>query len=140
VLARGYFANTVSASSNTSFASVAGTSFSTPLVAGGVALILQAHPNWNADKVRRALFQTADIFLATSYFDYQYVKGYGIIDVYAAIHFVHGDVNGDGKADGGDVQPFIDSILGINPDFDEVRRSDMNVDGNPTEDDSRFRE
>jgi subtilase family protein len=131
VMARGVSTMTVTSSDNTSIVGVNGTSLSTPMVAGGVALILDAHPDWNADKVRRALFHTSDIFLATFYFDTEYVRGYGIIDVNAAIQFVHSDINGDGNADGGDVQHFVDSLIGINSDLDELRRSDINADGIP---------
>ncbi|HKQ48893.1 MAG TPA: S8 family serine peptidase [Phycisphaerae bacterium] len=131
VVARGVSTMTVTSSNNTSIVGVNGTSLSTPLVAGGVALILQAHPDWTADKVRRALFHTSDIFLATFYFDFEYVQGYGIIDVDAAIQFIHSDIDGDGLADGNDVQHFVDSLMGINQDLDELRRSDINADGLP---------
>lgn len=36
-----------------------GTSFSTPIVAGGAALLLQAHPDWSAYDVKSALVNTA---------------------------------------------------------------------------------
>jgi subtilisin family serine protease len=37
-----------------------GTSFATPLVAGAVALILEAHRDWTPRRVRSALLATAD--------------------------------------------------------------------------------
>lgn len=129
VLARGFYTNTVAASDNTSIVGVAGTSLSTPLVAGGVALIVQAHPDWTVDKIRRALFHTAQDFVPNATFDPYYARGYGIIDVGAAIAFVHGDIDGDGLANGGDIQPFVDALLGTNGDFDETRRSDCDANG-----------
>ena len=41
------------------YTSAQGTSFSGPIVTGVVALVKQAHPNWNADMVRTALINTA---------------------------------------------------------------------------------
>ncbi|MDW7987752.1 MAG: S8 family serine peptidase [candidate division WOR-3 bacterium] len=38
-----------------------GTSCATALIAGICALILEAHPNWNADSVKQALFSTASL-------------------------------------------------------------------------------
>lgn len=129
VLALGDHTKTVSFSSDTDIVSANGTSLATPLVASGVALILQAHPDWNADKIRRALFQTAGDFTANGTYDPLFIRGYGIINVYAAIQFVPGDINGDGAADGRDIQPFVDALLGTNPDANQVRRSDGNTNG-----------
>ncbi|HPF39114.1 MAG TPA: S8 family serine peptidase [Phycisphaerae bacterium] len=128
-LARGFETQTTSFSTDTTIVGVNGTSLSTPLVASGVALILQAHPDWNADRIRRALFHTANIFEATSTYDPLFVQGYGIINVLAAIQFVHSDINADGVADGRDIQPFADALLSQNPDPDETRRADVNASG-----------
>ena len=61
---------------------VGGTSLSTPLVGGSVALILEAHPDWTPMMVREALMMTADNALAPNN-DY----GWGIIDVLDAIDY-----------------------------------------------------
>ncbi|MEE8171050.1 MAG: S8 family serine peptidase, partial [Phycisphaerae bacterium] len=135
VLARGLDTNTVSATSDSALAAVSGTSLSTPLVAGATALIIQAHPNWTVDRIRRALFHTADRFSVDGTFDPLFIRGYGIIDVWAAINFVHGDIDGDGTADGDDVEPFVRALLDVNPNTDQVRRSDVNADGAVTVDD-----
>lgn len=132
ILARGVDTKTTSFSTNTNIVGVNGTSLSTPLVAAGVALILQAHPDWNADKVRRALFHTAGDFEANSTYDAAFVRGYGIININAAIHFVHGDINSDGFADGRDIEPFVTALLGTNPDASQRRRADSNASGSVT--------
>ncbi len=59
-----------------------GTSGATAMVAGMCALLLEAHPNWNADSVREALFSTASLASAPSD-----SMGFGWPDVYAAIHY-----------------------------------------------------
>lgn len=128
LLARGVSTATNSAVSTTNIIAQNGTSLSTPLLAGGVALVVQAHPTWTVDKIRRALFHTADRFLSTSSYDTAYVRGYGIVNIHAAINFVHGDVNGDGFADGRDVAPFIAALNGTNGDANQNRRSDVNAD------------
>jgi len=50
--------------SSTRFAAADGSSFSTPLVAGAAALVMQQHPDFTADMVRSALINTGsqDIF------------------------------------------------------------------------------
>ncbi len=135
VLALGVSTATIANSSNTAIIGVSGTSLSTPLVAGGVALIIDAHPEWSVDKVRRALLHTSSIFYNTTFYDPQIVRGYGIIDVYAAILFVHSDIDGDGFADGRDIAPFIDAVLNVNPDFDQTRNADVDASGEATVDD-----
>jgi serine protease AprX len=64
------------------YGGVSGTSLSTPLVGGSVALILEAHPDWTPMMVREALMETAD---NASCPDNDY--GWGIIDVMAAIDY-----------------------------------------------------
>jgi serine protease AprX len=57
-----------------------GTSFATPLVAGVVALLLEAHPDWTPDDVRAALLATASRS-TTPDNDY----GWGIVNALAAL-------------------------------------------------------
>lgn len=135
VLAQGVGTQTTSFSNNPDIVGVSGTSLSTPLVAAGAALMIEAHPDWNADKVRRALFQTAEGFLADSTFDPLFVRGYGVVDFYAAIQFVHGDIDGDGLADGRDIESFLSALLGTNVDAGQLRRADANCSGGVTVDD-----
>ncbi|WP_456368506.1 S8 family serine peptidase [Thermococcus sp.] len=62
-----------------------GTSMATPHVAGISALILQAHPNWTPDQVKRALIETADIVKPDEIADIAY--GAGRVNAYKASHY-----------------------------------------------------
>ncbi len=62
------------------FTAINGTSLSAPLVAGSVALLLEARPTWGPFEVREALISTASN-AASPNNDF----GYGIINVYAAL-------------------------------------------------------
>ncbi|MFQ6092802.1 MAG: S8 family serine peptidase [bacterium] len=68
-----------------------GTSFSTPLVAGSAALLLQAHPDWTPVQVREALMMTAS---RASQPDNYY--GWGIVDCLKAINYEFTPVVPDG--------------------------------------------
>ncbi|UCF70046.1 MAG: S8 family serine peptidase [candidate division WOR-3 bacterium] len=59
-----------------------GTSGATAMVAGICALLLEAHPSWNVDSIREALFTTASMAAAPTD-----SMGFGWPDVYAAIHY-----------------------------------------------------
>ncbi len=66
----------------TGWVSYSGTSMATPHVAGAVALILQANPNWTPDQVKTALMNTTnDLGLDWIY------QGAGEIDVWSAINY-----------------------------------------------------
>ncbi|MCP4568571.1 MAG: S8 family serine peptidase [FCB group bacterium] len=82
VCAQGVSTYCASASSSTSYSYVNGTSLSTPLVGGAVALILSARPSLTPQQVRLALMNTADN-AATP--DNTY--GWGVIDVLAALNW-----------------------------------------------------
>ena len=65
----------VSAGKNGKYVITAGTSFSCPLVAGYVACLLQLHPDWKNEDVRKALFSQSHLY---PYYDYR--LGYGVPD------------------------------------------------------------
>lgn len=85
VLARGVGTATVNPYSTTEYSSVSGTSLSTPVLAGAVACLVDAYPNWSVQKMREALFDTADYFVANGTFDPTYVRGYGVINALGAL-------------------------------------------------------
>ena len=111
-----------------------GTSMSAPVVAGAVALWLQADPTLSTADVRRVLRNS-------SYKD-SYVMhgnserwGAGKLDIEAGMRYVlhiedkSGDVNGDGEVNVSDINVVIDIILGGNVNDDVRRRADVNNDG-----------
>ena len=111
-----------------------GTSMSAPVVAGAVALWLQADPTLSTADVRRVLRHS-------SYRD-SYVNrgnperwGAGKLDIEAGLRYVlniefkPGDVDGDGEVTISDINVVIGIILGGNVDYDIRRRADVNGDG-----------
>ncbi len=61
---------------------LSGTSLSAPITAGVAALIMEAHPEWTAQDVRRAMMSTASIAMAPNN-----EIGWGIVDGVAAADF-----------------------------------------------------
>jgi hypothetical protein len=61
-----------------------GTSFSSPIVAGVVALIKSEHPDWNVEEIKYVLFDTAKNVDDTNVY-YANKMGEGIPDAYAAL-------------------------------------------------------
>jgi hypothetical protein len=96
LLARGVDNPIVRVSSDTEFTSGSGTSFATPLIAGAVACLIQAHPTWTVDQMRAYLFTSADYFVANHTFEPTFVRGFGIVNAAGA---VLEDCNGDGIDD-----------------------------------------
>ncbi len=95
ILAPGQRAETVHPDSRTRFITTSGTSLATPLAAGAAALVWQAHPDWTAEQVRRALIETADIFARTGTHDPAFVRGYGLIDAWKASQWEAPDRDSD---------------------------------------------
>jgi subtilisin family serine protease len=84
VLARGVLTRTVHPHDDAAYQEVNGTSLSTPVTAGAVACVVQAHPEWTVDQMRWALTHTADYYVANATFDPLYIRGYGIVDALGA--------------------------------------------------------
>jgi hypothetical protein len=79
LLARGVSTQTVCAFTDTDCeAGVNGTSLSTPLMAGVLGCIAEAHPKWGVGKVRNELFKTGDYFKANGTTDPLFIRGYGV--------------------------------------------------------------
>jgi len=94
VLARGVATFCAGTDSIDAFLSASGTSLATPLVAGACALILEAHPSWTPMMVREALMLTADGSTSPDN-----TRGFGLIDVMAAINYNFGITPGDVSED-----------------------------------------
>jgi subtilisin family serine protease len=86
--------NTATMFDPTGYIHASGTSFACPHIAGAVALIKQAHPNWSPDWVRAALQNTASNLRSESQVpkadgltsDSIIAQGGGLVDVYKAVH------------------------------------------------------
>lgn len=110
VLARGVGTFSAGTDSANSFISGSGTSFSAPLVAGACALILEANSHWSPMMVREALMMTADGSNSPNN-----TRGFGLIDVLAAIEYdfnvVIGDLTGDDELNISDAVQLLEIIL-----------------------------
>lgn len=91
-----------------------GTSLSCPIVAGVVALIREAHPDWTAQEVVTALKETADHAERPGY-DY----GFGIVNATAAIDYpsLSGWIILDLSDFGNDLQPKLEVSI---PDYSQI--------------------
>ena len=110
-----------------------GTSMSAPIVAGAIALWLQADPNLSVNDVREVLKYSArkDEYFRPA--DRQ-KWGAGKLDAYAGLLHVLkldeiiGDVNGDREVNIADINAVINIILGKDASADYLRRADVNKD------------
>ncbi|GMU82013.1 MAG: peptidase S8 [Planctomycetota bacterium] len=100
LLARGSGTVTVAADGSNDYWGASGTSLSTPLVAGVVACLAGARPEWTPDQMRTLLFATASDFVANGTHDPLYIRGYGIVNGAAALAR---DCNHNGIDDAADV-------------------------------------
>jgi len=127
VLARGISTWTVSPYSDTSYTTADGTSLSTPLVACSIACLVQAKPYWTVDQMRQHVFETSDYYVANGTFDPLYIRGYGIVNAYAASQ----DCNNNGLPDILDIHNGTSQDANHNgiPDECELHAGDLNCDG-----------
>ncbi len=113
VLAQGVRTATVNPDNNTRYSQVSGTSLSTPLLAGATALVVDAHPEWSVRQIRSAYMHTASDYLQNGEPDPLFIRGYGIIDTFAAINMTFvGDIDRDGDTDLRDYGLFHDCLKG----------------------------
>lgn len=114
VLAHGVRTRSVNTNGTTEYVQASGTSLSAPQVAAVAALLLQAHPHWTVAQVREALITTASYYVAYGTYDPAYVRGYGIMDAYAAFARVlcTCDLNQDGRIDLTDALHLLDCYTG----------------------------
>lgn len=120
-----------------SYTSASGTSLSTPLVAGAVCLVIEAHPEWTPAQVREALKMTASQAESP---DNDY--GWGIINVLAAINYSFdtsccvgtvGDVDGEGGDEVvlADLTALIDHLFISLAPVPCLEEADMDLSGQP---------
>jgi subtilisin family serine protease len=79
---RNFVAASSATSGEASYQWGSGTSYATPLVAGVVALLLEAHPDWTPAQVREALMNTASMSDSPNN-DY----GWGVVNATAAVNY-----------------------------------------------------
>jgi serine protease AprX len=80
ILGRGLETYTVSGHDHNLYTTASGASIATPLVAGAIACILQAYPEWSVEELRTNLFKTGHYFREHGTWDTTFVQGYGIPD------------------------------------------------------------
>ena len=127
VVARGVSTYCASASGLDYYINASGTSLSTPLVGGSIAVILSAHPDWTPMMVREVLLMTAD-----NSDNPDNLYGWGLIDIMAAINyeFLHGDVDRDGNVRVTDIVQIVRFILILDiPNEYEQWAANVNGDG-----------
>jgi subtilisin family serine protease len=84
VLAMGLDTATVSLADKNGYINVSGASMATPVMAGAVACLLQVHPDWTVQQLRKALFFSGDFYRKHGKPDPLFIHGYGIPDVFFA--------------------------------------------------------
>ena len=82
VCARGRYTWCISGNNSTDYTQASGTSLACPLVAGAVALIIQARPTWSPMEVREAILMTASMIDSVNN-----TYGYGIMNSSEAIEY-----------------------------------------------------
>ncbi len=97
---------TIPTTDNTSFTRLSGTSFSTPLTAGVVALLLQAHPTWRPIDVVDALHATS-----LNHASPDDNIGWGLVQGYAASQFVPVTAVGPPHATAGALTLAVDPVV-----------------------------
>lgn len=84
VMALGKYPITISLNGIDSYTYIDGTSVATPILAGGVACLLQVHPEWTIGDIRNSIFRSGEYFLLHGKSDPLFIVGYGIPDLFKA--------------------------------------------------------
>jgi serine protease AprX len=100
VMAMGVNNPVIRVGNDTDLTSGSGTSFATPLAAGAVACLLQAHPGWTVDQMRAYLMLSATGFRADGAPDPLFIRGFGTID---AARAADADCNANGLSDAAEI-------------------------------------
>lgn len=87
LMSLGKYPITVSLVNRNGYTYIDGTSVATPILAGAVACLMQVHPQWTRDALRKALFKSGDEYRKNGRCDPNYVCGYGIPDFFIAAGF-----------------------------------------------------
>ena len=85
LLALGLGTATVSPYVPGAYSASGGTSMATPLLAGAVACLLQAHPDWSVSEVKSALERSGSYFQTHGHPDPLFIQGFGIPDLEQAL-------------------------------------------------------
>lgn len=99
-----------------------GTSYSTPMISGLVALIKQAHPDWSPEMIRSALISTAtdlndSVYTGAAMMN-PYVQGGGLVNIWRAINTQFLPMPAKvsfGSVDAGDILTSLISLVSFNP-------------------------
>ena len=96
----------INTANDSNYVFVSGTSGATALIAGGCALLKQAHPDWTAMQIRDAIIHTAYPPVKDAFDTLQYwynlpndTVGFGIADFYSAVMYADTDSLFDIKTD-----------------------------------------
>ncbi len=136
VCAQGVTTRCASYTSDSAYGYKSGTSLSTPLVAGVVCLVLQAHPDYTPARIREVMTATADRAANPDN-----IYGHGIIDAMAAIEYSSTCCTGEtvgnmdcipGQVDMGDLTVLIDHLfISLDP-LCCVDEGDVDLSGQPS--------
>ena len=84
VLALGSAVATISPEDKDGYIEGSGVSVAGPVMAGAVVCLLQVHPDWTVEQLRKALFFSGDFYRKQGKPDPLFIHGYGIPDVFLA--------------------------------------------------------
>jgi subtilisin family serine protease len=84
VMAMGNPVWTVSLTDPERYVPSGGTSMAGPLIAGGIACLLQARPHWTTEELRKALYRSCGEYRKRGRSDPAFIRGYGIPNFFRA--------------------------------------------------------